>query len=207
MKKNKFWLIAFVVIFLSNLACGSWNESSESEWAIYDTEQANTLEARDKTLNEHENLSPTVNFFVEDSEPSTPEQSVPIPEPDNQSGELQGSEAEIINGGINEYSVSAQDFNCICLVDGNVNVELRVNGDQLEVINSKGDVKVYDNIGENTFRRSWMGYYILMIDGEETKIDQEQSVVITLNDNGYSMEHYQGAESSPCCIHTFTEEN
>jgi hypothetical protein len=139
-------------------------------------------------------------------EPSTPMQNAPLQEPAYQPEEAQGSD-ESNNDGINTYSVSAQDFNCICQVDGNVNVELRVNGDQLEVIDTNGDVQVYDKIGENSYKRSWMGYYIDTTGGKETKVDEERSVVIILNSNGYTMEHYQGSESSPCCIHTFTKEN
>jgi len=140
-------------------------------------------------------------------EPTRPIQAAPMQEPAYQPEESQGSEEVNHNAGINEYSVSAQDFNCICQVDGNVNVELRVNGDQLEVIDTNGDVQVYDKIGENTYKRSWMGYYIDMTGGKETKVDEEKSVVIILTNNGYIMEHYSGTESSPCCIHTFTKEN
>ena len=104
--------------------------------------------------------------------------------------------------------MTAQDFDCICQVDGNVQVEFTFKGDQLEVKNASGGVDVYDKIGENRYRRSWMGYYIL-VSGEgdqktETQVEEERSVVIILNDNGYVMEHYQGTASSPCCIHTFT---
>lgn len=144
---------------------------------------------------------------TEDSEQTSPENSSSMPEQANQPGESQGLEAVTTNIGINEYSVSAQDFSCICQVDGNVNVELRVNGDQLEIIDPDGSVRVYENIGANTYKRSWMGYYIDMTGGKETKVDEEKSVVIILTNNGYIMEHYSGSESSPCCIHTFTQEN
>jgi len=157
---------------------------------------------------------PEIVIIIEDSEPITedleqtnPDSSASIPEPVNQSGESQGSDEETNNPGINEYSVTSQDFSCICQVDGNVNVELRVNGDQLEVIDTNGGVQVYDKIGENTYKRSWMGYYIDTTGGKNTQVDEEKSVVIILNNSGYSMEHYSGTESSPCCIHTFTKEN
>ena len=136
---------------------------------------------------------------------STEEAPVSIPEPAYQRKESQGSEAVINNGGTNEYAVSAQDFNCICQVDGNVNVELHVNGDKLEIIDASGGVQVYDKIGPNTYKKSWMGYYILVVDGQDTKVDEEKSTVIILNNNGYVMEHYSGSESSPCCIHTFMQ--
>ena len=140
-------------------------------------------------------------------QPTTPMQAAPMQEPANKPEDSAGSETVTNNTGINEYSVSSQDFNCICQVDGNVNIELRVNGDQLEVIDTNGGVQVYDKIGENTYKRSWMGYYIDMTGGKETKVDEEKSVVIILTNNGYIMEHYSGTESSPCCIHTFTKEN
>jgi hypothetical protein len=141
---------------------------------------------------------------IENSEQTSPNNSASIQEP---AGESQSSEEVANNVGINEYSVSAQDFNCICQVDGNVNVELRVNGDQLEVIDTSGGVQVYDKIGENSYKRSWMGYYIDTTGGKETKVDEEKSVIIILTPTGYVMEHYQGSEGSPCCIHTFTKEN
>jgi hypothetical protein len=140
-------------------------------------------------------------------EPTKPEHSGSMPEPVTQPEKSQGSDTETNLDGIKEYSVTATNDTCICQVDGNVNVELRVNGDQLEVIDSAGGVQVYDKIGENTYKRSWMGYYINVTDGVETKVDEEKSVVIILNNNGYIMEHYSGTESLPCCTHTFTKTN
>ena len=140
-------------------------------------------------------------------EPSTPIQAAPLQEPVYQPEASQGSDETPSNSGINEYSVSAQDFNCICQVSGNVSVELRVNGDQLEIIDPGGNAEVFDKIGENTFKRSWMGYYIDTTGGKETKVDEEHSVVIILTNNGYMMEHYKGSEISPCCIYTFTKAN
>jgi hypothetical protein len=137
--------------------------------------------------------------------PSTSKPAIPEPKPTNPPVELPVSAPN--NGGTSEYSVSAQDFSCICRVDGNVNIELRMNGDQLETVDPNGSVQVYDQIGENTYKRSWMGYYILVVDGQDTQVDEEKSVVIILTDTGYVMEHYSGTESSPCCIHTFTKEN
>ena len=136
---------------------------------------------------------------------STEEAPVSIPEPAYQRKESQGSEAVINDGGINEYAVSAQDFTCICSVGGNVSVELRVSGDQLEIIDPGGDAQVFDKIGENTYKRSWMGYYIDTTDGKETKVDEEKSVIIILTDTGHILEHYKGSESSPCCIYTYTQ--
>jgi hypothetical protein len=144
---------------------------------------------------------------TQDSELTTPNNSASIPEPAYKPGESQNSEALTTNVGINEYSVSAQDFNCICQVNGNVNTEFRVNKDQLEIVHPNGEVEVFEKIGENTYKKTWMGYYIDTTGGKETKVDEERSAVIILNNNGYILEHYQGSESSPCCIFTYTKQN
>lgn len=134
-------------------------------------------------------------------EVSTPEPTAPPVIPQRPIPESQ-------TAGPKEYSVSATNFDCTCQVNGNVTVEFIFKDDQLEVPNGTGGVDVYEKIGENTYKRSWMGYYILS-SGEgdqktETKVDEERSAVIIINDNGYVMEHYQGSSSSPCCFHTFT---
>lgn len=151
------------------------------------------------TITNPENSEP----MAEVLEPVTPKQAAPQPKPTNQPAALPESVPNTV--GTNAYTVSAQDFSCICQVDGNVNVELRVNGDQLEIIDPGGNAQVYDKIGENTYKRSWMGYYILVEDGQETQVDEEKSVVVILTDTGYIMEHYSGSEGSPCCIHTFLQ--
>jgi hypothetical protein len=139
-----------------------------------------------------------------------PEQALSTPDPAYQPAVPQASksEAETESTGPAEYSVTATNFDCTCQVDGNVTVEFNFKGDKLEFTNAGGGVDVYDKIGENTYKRSWMGYYILSsgpgADATETRVDEERSVVIILNDNGYVMEHYQGSNSSPCCFHTFT---
>jgi hypothetical protein len=157
---------------------------------------------------------PEIVIIVEDSEPisedseqTNPNNSASMPETANQPGDPQSSEALTNNVGINEYSVSAQDFNCICQVNGNVNIELRLNQEQLEIVHPNGEVEVFEKIGENTYKKTWMGYYIDTTGGKETKVDQERSAVIILNNDGYMLEHYQGSESSPCCIYTYTKVN
>lgn len=149
---------------------------------------------------------------TENAQPSTAEQPVSTPEPTSQpvlppQPEAQ-TEPETETAGLKEYSVAATNFNCTCQVSGNVTVEFNIKGDQLEYPNGGGGVDVYEKIGENTYKRSWMGYYILSSgegeDATETKVDEERSVVIILNDSGYVMEHYQGTSSSPCCFYTFT---
>jgi len=141
-------------------------------------------------------------------QPSIPEQAVSTPEPTYQPVVPQSSEAEPDNAGPKEYAVTATNFDCTCQVDGNVTVEFNFKGDQLEFTNAGGGVDIYEKIGENTYKRSWMGYYILSSgegdEATETKVEEERSAVIILNDSGYVMEHYQGSSSSPCCFHTFT---
>ena len=141
--------------------------------------------------------------------PAVPVQAASTPIPTRPPAVPEEPAAETKNTSPSEYSVTAANFDCVCQVDGNVSVEFNFKGDQLEITNAGGGVNVYDKIGENTYKKSWMGYYILQSgSGEnmtETKVDEERSVVIILNDDGYVMEHYQGTSSSPCCFHTFTQ--
>ena len=133
------------------------------------------------------------------------ESETTLQEPEDKPLETQDSvnvNAETDNASSNEYSVTATNFDCVCQVDGNVTQEFSVKGDQLFIGVGEGE-QVYEKISENTYKRSWMGYYILRVDGKDTEVDEEQSVVIILTDNGYIMEHYQGSNSSPCCFHTF----
>jgi len=189
-KNRRVIITCIIAVILAAMACNSNPHFGILTTPDYDPTIVILVEIPEKT--------------IENSEQTSPNNSASIQEP---AGESQSSEEVANNVGINEYSVSAQDFNCICQVDGNVNVELRVNGDQLEVIDTSGGVQVYDKIGENTYKRSWMGYYIDTTGGKETKVDEEKSVIIFLTPTGYVMEHYQGSEGSPCCIHTFTKEN
>ncbi len=145
---------------------------------------------------------------AERAQPSLPIEVVSTPQPTSQPAASQPSEPETEKAGPKEYSVTATNFDCTCQVGGNVTVEFNFKGDQLEVVNNSGALDVYDKIGENTYKRSWMGYYILTSgegdEATETKVDEERSAVIIFNDTGYVMEHYQGTSSSPCCFHTFT---
>lgn len=141
---------------------------------------------------------------------STPEPTAPPSAPQNPPAPTppQNSEPQTNTSGPKEYSVSATNFDCICQVSGNQTVEFIFKDNHLEVPNAAGGTDVYEKIGENQYKRTWMGYYIL-VSGEgdqktETRVDEERSAVIIINDNGYVMEHYQGSSSSPCCFHTFT---
>jgi len=116
--------------------------------------------------------------------------SEPIPEP--------------VTNTVAEYSVTAQNFDCICEETGMVTQEFSIVGDKLYI----GDM-IYDKVGANTYKRSWMGYYII-VSGEadnqtETQVEESRSSVVILTDSGYIMEHYKGESGSPCCIHTFTK--
>ena len=130
------------------------------------------------------------------------------PEPAYQPAPPQGSNAETANAGSHEYSVTGTDFECVCQVDGNTTAGFNFVGDKLEFTTSGGAVDVYDKITENTFKRSFMGYYILSSgtgdQATESIVEEEKHVVIILNDQGYVMEHYSGDAASPCCYHTFT---
>lgn len=152
---------------------------------------------------------------IEDQTATAEGRLLPVPEepqntPQPTQPPVQSNPPEAVSSaGLKEYAVAATNFDCVCQVDGNVKVEFTLKGDQLEMTNPAGGVDVYDKIAENAYKRSWMGYYILASgEGEnmtETRIDEERSVVIILNDTGYVMEHYQGTNSSPCCFHTFTK--
>ena len=99
------------------------------------------------------------------------------------------------------YSVTATNNGCICSVDGNdVERTFVFNDSGLEVFYSPGVPTEYIKTGENTYTRSYMGYYIL--DGVE--VPEEKKDVITFTDTGYTDAHFSGDMGSPCCVHTFT---
>ena len=108
-----------------------------------------------------------------------------------------------------EYTVSATDNGCICSTSGNMMVSMEVEGDKLIYSPSGGTSDEYQKIDVNTFKRTFMGYYILVdrSSGQEieTRVDEEHHVVIILTETGFIMEHYQGNESSPCCYYTCTK--
>lgn len=105
-----------------------------------------------------------------------------------------------------EFSVTAQNFDCICKTDGTETQEFRIEGDQVYI-----DGKVYDKTSNNTYRHEWMGYYILVSgEGEnrtETKVEEIHATIIVLTETGYIMENYKGDVGSPCCIFTFTRKD
>jgi hypothetical protein len=188
-RKNAF--IPLVIIIMLTMACTIGYEGVSI--------------GSDPEIEKIEDMTATAQY----AQPARPLEVVSTPVPTSQPVVSQDPVETTEKAAPKEYSVTAANYDCTCQVDGNVSVEFNFKGDQLEVLMNGGTPNVYDKIGENTYKRSWMGYYILL-SGEgdsavETKVDEERSAVIILNDNGYVMEHYQGSSSSPCCFHTFTD--
>ena len=123
-------------------------------------------------------------------------------------GSSGGQNPETANAGTHEYSVEATNFNCTCQVDGNITPIINFKGDQVDFENGSGTALVYDKIGENTYKRTWMGYYILRngsgAEATDTNVDEERATVLIFSSTGYIMESYQGTEETPCCYWTNT---
>jgi hypothetical protein len=133
------------------------------------------------------------------------------PEPEYQPADVQGSgdlNPETANAGTHEYSVEATNFNCTCQASGNITPIIKFTGAQVEFPNADGSGLVYDKIGDNTYKRTWMGYYILQngsgAQATETKVDEERATVLIFSSSGYRMESYQGSSETPCCYYTNT---
>lgn len=125
-----------------------------------------------------------------------------------QGGSSSTANAAALSGEQAEYSVVATNNGCTCQVSGNMTLALDIQDDKLSYNLPDGTSHEYARIGENTFKRTYMGYYILVdtSGGQEveTRVDEERHDVIILTADGFISEHYQGNESSPCCFHTFT---
>ena len=133
------------------------------------------------------------------------------PEPEYQPADYQGSgdlNPETANAGTHEYSVEATNFDCTCQASGNITPIIKFSGDKVEFLNADGSGLVYDKIGENTFKRTYMGYYILQngsgAQATQTKVDEERRDVLIFNGSGYRFEFYQGTSETPCCYYTNT---
>jgi hypothetical protein len=144
---------------------------------------------------------------------SVPQGAASTSEPEYQAASQQGADPTTVEAAVNgthEYSIEAANFECTCQVDGNMTVNFKFMGDQVEVTNAGGAGQVYDKMGESSYKRTFMGYYILDSgSGDQvtsTVVEEERSVVIILNSTGYRMEHFQGTASSPCCYHIFTKQ-
>lgn len=197
MKKKFVVPILLITLFLM-LACGIRMEGID--W-VDDQEPLNPI----REMFEQETLE-AMNTEEAGSAPADA-----TPEPEYQSVIPPGSDMGRVVVGSHEYSVNATNFECICQATGNMTVDFNFTGDQVEITNEGGGATfVYDKIGDNKYQRSYMGYYILT-SGEgdqvtETKVEEEQHIVIILTSNGYVMEAYKGSSSSPCCYYTFTIE-
>jgi hypothetical protein len=133
------------------------------------------------------------------------------PEPEYQPADSQSSgdlNPETANAGTHEYSVEATNFNCTCQASGNITPIINFTAGQVEFANADGSGLFYDKIGENTYKRTWMGYYILQngsgAQATETKVDEERATMLIFSSSGYRMESYQGTEATPCCYYTNT---
>lgn len=143
-------------------------------------------------------------------EDTIPANQVNVPEEPADGAAPLASPPEVkMTGNEIEYTVSATDNGCICSTSGNMMVSMEVEGDKLIYSPSGGTSEEYQKIDVNTFKRTFMGYYILVdrSSGQEieTRVDEERHVVIILTETGFIMEHYQGNESSPCCYYTCTK--
>lgn len=143
-----------------------------------------------------------------------PVNQVEIPEEPGSSVDPSSSGASIIStpsGDQVEYTVSAVNNGCTCSVSGNMTLALDIQDDRLFYNLPDGTSNEYAKIGENTYKRTYMGYYILVSTSGgqevETRVDEERHDVIILTAEGFISEHYQGSESSACCFHTFTRVN
>lgn len=195
MKKITITLTIILFVSLTTLSCIGFNTRpgetpSPAEQSI--TILENWSEQSEESSDSMNNAQPA------DQPPPESESAKPA------SGDISSSDSESSYSEEKEYAVSATNNGCICSVDNPImSIELKIDGDQLEYAGN-----IYNKISENTYKRSYMGYYI-SVSGEgdnktSTQVDEERHDIIILTDNGFISEHYQGEESSPCCYHTFT---
>lgn len=191
--QKKFALPLIVIVLIVLLSCSISMEGIN----FSGDEEANKI----STLRAHE-----TEMAESESEAALPPVTEPTPEPQPTTPPVPttAAEPETNTDGPTEYSVTSQNFDCICQETGTVTQEVKVEGDKLLL-----GGQTFDKIGDNTFRRSWMGYYIL-VSGQgdnktETQVEEERSLIVILTEDGYIMENYQGDNGSPCCIFTFTK--
>ena len=133
-------------------------------------------------------------------EPEEPPEPAPVTAPPAPSSEVN------LPGDQVEYAVSGTNNGCTCSVGGNMMIDLDIQDDKLFFNLPDGTSNEYTKVGPDTYKRSYMGYYINVdtSSGEETRVDEERHDVIILTEDGFISEHYQGTEGSPCCFHTYT---
>jgi len=187
MKRKNIFVIIFVLLAFT-LACTiSYEGISDHDDPSIEELIKRDAEIRELEMKEMESSSLEGPAVVEEELPTT-ESDTAVALPQN------GMETRT-------YSVTATNNGCICSVDGNdVEKTFVFNDFGLEVFHSPGVPTEYIKTGENTYTRSYMGYYIL--DGEE--VPEEKKDVITFTNTGYTDEHFSGDLTSPCCVHTFT---
>lgn len=192
MKKYLFILISFFMILLT-LSCTIYSDG----WEITGDPDPEEV-AREQLLRQMETQ-------ISEQPEQEPEDSTAEDRPNGISVNQVTAPGEAPKqAGENEYAVSGTNNGCICSVDNpTMSIELKIDGNQLEYAGN-----IYNKISENTYKRSYMGYYILVSgEGENktsTQVDEERHDIIILTDDGFISEHYQGDEGSPCCYHTYT---
>ena len=195
MKRTIITLTIILIVSLTSLACiglgsrpGETPSPAEQSLTILE----NLSEQSEESTDSMNNTQP--------ADPPSPEHESAKPA----SGDIKSSDTKSSNNEENKYAVSATNFGCTCSIDtSTISIVLDINGDQLTYAGN-----VYDKISENTYKRSYMGYYILQSgEGEnitQTQVDEERHDVIIVTKDGFISEHYQGDEGSPCCYHTFS---
>ena len=196
MRRKTITIIIILLVLLTTLAClGSSGAMGE------------TPDPAGQSLTILQNLEKQKEEASSNMNNAQPVVAPTASEPDQENPSNSNSSSEEIESAMSkeqDYSVSGTNFGCTCSVDGGtVTTSLEIKGDQLTYADN-----VYNKIDENTYKRSYMGYYIL-VSGEgnqktETKVDEERHDVIIITPDGFISEHYQGSDASPCCYHTFT---
>lgn len=187
--------ILLILLILLTIACGL-SPSEGIAWG----EEMSYLKTRD--ANEIESLT-SGNTPEPITEPAATSEPADQPGPSSPAG------ISNITGDYVEYSVTGTNNGCVCSVDGNnMMLSVDVQDDQLFYNLPDGTSYEFQKINDNTFKRSYMGYYILVdttVDPPvETRVDEEQHSIIILTKDGFICEYYQGTEGSPCCFHTYT---
>ncbi len=200
---KKFALPILIAVLLSLLACSigyegiNWGVDEDVEKIYSLTETASAPGYEPITSG-----GIPVNRVDEPEEPPEPApEPAPVTAPPAPSSEVN------LTGDQAEYSVTGTNNGCTCSVSGsNMTLALDIQDDKLFFNLPDGTSNEYTKVGPDTYKRSYMGYYINVdtSSGEETRVDEERHDVITLTEDGFISEHYQGTEGSPCCFHTYT---
>jgi hypothetical protein len=188
-------MIILIAIMLISISCTIMNEGI----VFTDDEESNRIATGTAIAELIENLT-------SGATPEPDAEPVATAEPISQVGSSAPLDTSKISGDPVEYEVSGTNNGCICSVGGNMMINLDIQDDKLFFNLPEGTSYEFANVGPNTYKRSYMGYYILVDSetGEETRVDEEQHSVIILTEDGFVCEYYKGTEGSPCCFHTYT---